>query len=170
MGLFPKLELNLASEFFRWVAIKKKKRFGCGEGSGGASQEGAQGNLCSLHSPPKGLPGRECFGAASPFFFLPPAALSLLPSQRALVLLYLLLALGFVILVALVITNTQKGENSTRNWARFWGERTSKRNKTCGSFPQCRRCRRRWPKPSCRARGATRQPGTTSRRSSTPSV
>lgn len=72
MGLFPKLELNLASEFFRWVAIKKKKRFGCGEGSGGASQEGAQGNLCSLHSPPKGLPGRECFGAASPFFFFAP--------------------------------------------------------------------------------------------------
>uniref|UniRef100_A0A8B9VS86 C-type lectin domain-containing protein n=2 Tax=Anas TaxID=8835 RepID=A0A8B9VS86_9AVES len=38
----------------------------------------------------------------------PKGALSLLPSQRALVLLYLLLALGFVILVALVITNTQK--------------------------------------------------------------
>nr|XP_027300396.2 C-type lectin domain family 17, member A [Anas platyrhynchos] len=38
----------------------------------------------------------------------PKGVLSLLPSQRALVLLYLLLALGFVILVALVITNTQK--------------------------------------------------------------
>ncbi|NWZ30983.1 CL17A protein, partial [Asarcornis scutulata] len=38
----------------------------------------------------------------------PKGALSLLPSQRALVLLYLLLALGFVIFVALAITNTQR--------------------------------------------------------------
>ncbi|XP_032060831.1 C-type lectin domain family 17, member A-like [Aythya fuligula] len=42
----------------------------------------------------------------------PKGALSLLPSQRALVLLYLLLALGFVIFVALAITNTQRGESN----------------------------------------------------------
>lgn len=50
--------------------------------------------------------------------FLPPTALSLppSPSQRALVLLYLLLALGFVIFMALAITNTQRGESSTRKW------------------------------------------------------
>lgn len=130
-------------------------------------------------SSPKGLQGREVFGAASPFF-LPPAVLSLLPSspQRAVVLLYALLALGFVIFMALTIINTHRGETSTHNRiapakreaGTILGEKTSKRNKTSGSFLQCRRCGRRWPKPGCRARGATRQPGTTSRRSSTPSV